>query len=324
MERLNAGHKIKLSGVRQIIDITRRQFLNGLGLAILGLLAAPSKLVSTPALGFSSKTAPTRVMVLGIDALDYGITCKLMAQGKLPNLASLGKVGTFMALRTSMPPLSPVAWSNFATGTNPGGHGIFDFLGRDPVRVKDGFLPEDAASKVIVDPQASEWHIPFTSYVWPAKQKHVLVRKVPAFWDILEANGINSIIYKMPANYPVSPSRGRVLSGLGTPGIEGTYGTFTYITNRPEDWSRHITGGRVFKASVEDDVPRGRCLFVFKAKHGPSSLIYSVIVFCTFIIVMGDRHNVKRPRSGFRLAGLPQALYWLGGLLCWLLGNPAA
>ena len=40
--------------------------------------------------------------------------------------------GSFRRLTTSIPPQSPVAWSNLITGMNAGGHGIFDFIHRDP------------------------------------------------------------------------------------------------------------------------------------------------------------------------------------------------
>ena len=51
-----------------------------------------------------------------------------MAEGKLPNLARLRATGGYERLRTTYPALSPVAWSTFATGVNPGKHNIFDFL----------------------------------------------------------------------------------------------------------------------------------------------------------------------------------------------------
>ncbi len=35
-------------------------------------------------------------------------------------------------MATTLSAQTPVAWSSFATGTNPGGHGIYDFIRRDP------------------------------------------------------------------------------------------------------------------------------------------------------------------------------------------------
>ena len=73
-----------------------------------------------------------RVIVLGFDGLDYGLTRDLMTRGRLPYFSRLAAAGSFAPLGTSIPPQSPVAWSGFITGLDPGGHGIFDFVHRDP------------------------------------------------------------------------------------------------------------------------------------------------------------------------------------------------
>lgn len=72
-----------------------------------------------------------RVVVMGLDGLDFGLTQKMVAEGKLPNLAALAKQGSFHPLGSTLPPISPVAWSSFQTGVNPGKHNIFDFLTPD-------------------------------------------------------------------------------------------------------------------------------------------------------------------------------------------------
>ena len=50
-----------------------------------------------------------------------------MEQGLLPNLARLFKTGASSRLQSTIPPITPCAWSSFMTGKNPGKHGIFDF-----------------------------------------------------------------------------------------------------------------------------------------------------------------------------------------------------
>ena len=69
-----------------------------------------------------------RVVVLGLDGLDHALTTRLLTEGKLPNLAKLRDRGNFQLLASTLPPISPVAWSSFQTGVNPGKHNIFDFL----------------------------------------------------------------------------------------------------------------------------------------------------------------------------------------------------
>jgi len=76
------------------------------------------------------------VVVIGIDGMDPVILERMIDEGEMPNFAQLRDEGTFQSLGTSAPPQSPVAWSNFVTGMNPGGHGIFDFIHRDPATYK--------------------------------------------------------------------------------------------------------------------------------------------------------------------------------------------
>ncbi|MBN2712167.1 MAG: alkaline phosphatase family protein [Planctomycetes bacterium] len=73
-----------------------------------------------------------RLIILGFDGLDPRICRDLMARGVLPNLGKLAATGTFRELNTSYPCQSPVAWRTFATGVNPGNHGVFDFLRKIP------------------------------------------------------------------------------------------------------------------------------------------------------------------------------------------------
>src|SRR2546430_14465150 len=56
----------------------------------------------------------------------------MLGRGELPNLAKIRNAGSYTRLKTTYPAETPVAWSSFVTGTNLGGHGIFDFISRDP------------------------------------------------------------------------------------------------------------------------------------------------------------------------------------------------
>lgn len=219
---------------------------------IICLLLILAGWIQTPAAHAESKKGK-RVIVLGIDGMDYTTTRRLIDQGKLPNLKLIARKGSFLSLQTSMPPLSPVAWSSFITGMDPGGHGIFDFLRRDPAKVRSGFLPEDAVSQIQID-NDSAWPIPFTNYILPPSQQQVVLRRGVALWDILQNHGIDTRIYKIPATFPVPKTNAEVLAGMGTPDVEGTYGSFTYLTSRNADWDRFITGGRILRASMADGI----------------------------------------------------------------------
>jgi predicted AlkP superfamily phosphohydrolase/phosphomutase len=84
-----------------------------------------------------------KLIILGFDGADAKLTQKWMDEGKLPNLARLRAEGSFAPLRSTIPSQTPVSWSTFSTGLNPGRHGIFDFLKRDPKTYKPSFAAAD-------------------------------------------------------------------------------------------------------------------------------------------------------------------------------------
>ncbi|HEY2093417.1 MAG TPA: alkaline phosphatase family protein [Thermoanaerobaculia bacterium] len=89
----------------------------------------------------AQQAARQKVIVLGFDGVDAHYTEQWMNEGKLPNLAKLRDAGTFRPLRPTIPAQTPVSWSTFSTGIDPGRTGIFDFLRRDP----KNYLPVFAA-----------------------------------------------------------------------------------------------------------------------------------------------------------------------------------
>jgi predicted AlkP superfamily phosphohydrolase/phosphomutase len=92
--------------------------------------------------------AQQKVIVLGFDGVDARYTEKWMNEGKLPNLARLRAQGTFRPLLPTTPAQTPVSWSTFSTGIDPGRTGIFDFLRRDPKT----YLPVFAAFDETTEP----------------------------------------------------------------------------------------------------------------------------------------------------------------------------
>lgn len=73
-----------------------------------------------------------RVIVVGFDGLDPKIVSRLLAAGELPHFRRLSQSGSLASMATTQPAETPVAFATFSTGTNPGAHGIFDFVRRDP------------------------------------------------------------------------------------------------------------------------------------------------------------------------------------------------
>lgn len=103
------------------------------------LLLLPLAFVSALAAGAEDR----KLVILGFDGADAKLTRQWMDEGKLPNLAKLRDQGTFAPLRSTIPSQTPVSWSTFSTGLNPGRHTIFDFLKRDPQTYRPTFAAFD-------------------------------------------------------------------------------------------------------------------------------------------------------------------------------------
>jgi predicted AlkP superfamily phosphohydrolase/phosphomutase len=156
-----------------------------------------------------------KVIVIGLDGMEPTIVETMFRSGELPNLARINELGRYARLQTTYPAQTPVAWSTFATGTNPGGHGIFDFLSRD---VKT-YLPQLALSR----------YEQKNAFVPP---KVVNNRRGKAIWDVLTQSGIPSTVLRCPCTYPPGEIKGRVLAGVGVPDLRGGLGTSTFYTTR--------------------------------------------------------------------------------------------
>jgi predicted AlkP superfamily phosphohydrolase/phosphomutase len=191
-----------------------------------------------------------KVIVLGFDGLDYELTRQMIESGRLPGLARLAASGGFAPLGTTIPPQSPVAWSTFVTGLDPGGHGIFDFVHRDP----ETMLPylsttrTEAAERTV---GVGRWQLPLSS------GRVELLRRGQPFWEVLEERGVATTIIRMPANFPPSGTATRELSGMGTPDLLGTYGTFAFYTSEPYAYAdQTLSGGVVQSVKVRQGVVR--------------------------------------------------------------------
>jgi predicted AlkP superfamily phosphohydrolase/phosphomutase len=126
-----------------------------------------------------------RVLCFGLDGADYDLVRDLMAEGRLPTLSRLAREGAFGPLRSTIPPLTPVAWSSFLTGLNPGGHGIF------------GFSANPRRAVLRLESAANRAGVPL--------------------WRYLGAAGIRSAFVTVPFTYPPEPMAGVLVTGWGGP-----------------------------------------------------------------------------------------------------------
>jgi predicted AlkP superfamily phosphohydrolase/phosphomutase len=120
-----------------------------------------------------------------MDGADFDVITELLDAGRLPTLARMRDQGAFGPLRSTEPPITPVAWSTFLTGLQPGRHGIFNFS-TNPLR--GGFRVESAAA-----------------------------RGGTPIWRTLDAAGRTSSYVLVPFTYPLEQVNGTMVSGYGGP-----------------------------------------------------------------------------------------------------------
>lgn len=121
-----------------------------------------------------------RLVVLGLDALDWSLVDELCARGVMPHMARLLQEGVHAELEVPPPLISPVIWTTIATGVPPEAHGILDFLEPDP----QGGPPHPISANS---------------------------RKVPALWEILAAAGRSTATVGWWATFPAQAPPGGVV-----------------------------------------------------------------------------------------------------------------
>jgi predicted AlkP superfamily phosphohydrolase/phosphomutase len=190
-----------------------------------------------------------RTIVLGVDGMDPKLLTAFIHQGLTPNCKKLADRGVFTALRTSDPPQSPVAWSNFISGGNPGLHGIFDFIARDAA-TRTPYLSTARTSPPGLT-------VPLGKYALPLSGANVeLLRQGPTLWKELADAGVASTVFRAPVNFPPTPCGARTVSGLTTPDIHGSYGIFSLYSEDPDRIPRDVPGGHIERLAVIDGVAR--------------------------------------------------------------------
>lgn len=168
-----------------------------------------------------------RVTIIGFDGMDPELATRWMDAGKLPNLARLREQGTFRKLATTFPPISPVAWSTFLTGVNPGKHNIYDFLARDP----SSYLPYLSSAQI----RDSRRRLRMGKFSLPIGRPQIrLLRKAKPFWNLLGDAGVFSSVLRVPITFPPEKFQGVLLSGMCVPDLCGSQGTFTFYSSSTE------------------------------------------------------------------------------------------
>jgi predicted AlkP superfamily phosphohydrolase/phosphomutase len=288
-----------------------------------------------------SAAAQQKVIVLGFDGVDAGYTERWMNEGKLPNLARLRQSGTFRPLRPTIPAQTPVSWSTFSTGIDPGRTGIFDFLRRDPKTylplfaafddTKEPFLLGDKnpvvaamAILILIGLVALSFHrgprIAFlvVAFVAAAATFVAVKRYIPIttpgvinrrqgipFWEVAANAGKSATVVHVPVTFPAHDfPAGELLSGLGVPDMSGRVGKPFYFTSEL-DFHR---AGSSNEFSI-DVVPLEDNKGVINTKiQGPPNKLFGdppYIFIPMTLTVAGDRNSVEIVESGQRITLRP-------------------
>jgi predicted AlkP superfamily phosphohydrolase/phosphomutase len=208
-------------------------------LAVLSILTWPFRTLWR-AMRRQSRARPwiKRLVIVGFDGKDPALTDRLMAEGKLPNLARLAERGCYHRLRTTYPSISPAAWSSFGTGVHPAKHRIFDFLERD----QKTYLPVLSSTRigqVTRFLKLGRWRIPLH------KPEIRLTRGSRPFWSLLGEHNTWSTVLRVPITFPPDKFYGAELSAMCAPDLLGSQGTFLLFSTRPSG-ERFKEGGARF------------------------------------------------------------------------------
>jgi predicted AlkP superfamily phosphohydrolase/phosphomutase len=216
----------------------------------------------------------------------------MLAAGKLPNLARLRDEGCLKPLGSTLPPISPVAWSSFQTGVNPGKHNIFDFLTPDPKTY------EPRLSSVEIRPPRRRLRI--GRYQFPLSKPDVrMLRKSRPFWGVLSDYGIFNCVIRVPITFPPEKLKGVQLSAMCVPDLRGTQGTFSRYTTRREH-ETETTGGEVQTVVRTGNTVRSALLgpgHPLRSDFGPLTLPFEVTIRnsgSATLKLAGLRHTLRR------------------------------
>jgi predicted AlkP superfamily phosphohydrolase/phosphomutase len=177
----------------------------------------------------------TKVLVLGLDGADWSVINPLIEQGKLPNLSALIENGSTAPLNSTTPPMTLPSWSSMLTGCNPGKHGIFDFVIKEP----------------------DKWKLEFCN------ASH---RAVPTIFEVLSDRNARVASVAVPTTWPPSKVNGVVVSGFDSPVSTGIDGSFCY----PESLYlelRNRFGGLRFADFQESNIHQGWHLKTLALMH---------------------------------------------------------
>lgn len=133
------------------------------------------------------------VLIIGLDGATWTVLKPLIDAGKMPCLKRLMEQGASGVLHSTVPPITPAAWTTFLTGLQPGSHGIIDFERYDPL-----------SNRLMFNSTRCLDH-------------------VRNLWQIVGGHGLKVGSVNVPMTYPPLPVNGFMVSGFETPGPKSEF-----------------------------------------------------------------------------------------------------
>ncbi len=130
-----------------------------------------------------------KFMVLSIDGVPHGLIKHMLDTGIMPNLAKLASKNPLRKMRSVQPTVSCVAWASYATGKNPGKHGLY------------GFIDKREGTFQLMFPNAATLN-------------------AENIWQILSKEGKRVFGMNVPSTYPPRPVNGVLIGGFLSPSID--------------------------------------------------------------------------------------------------------
>lgn len=203
-------------------------------------------LATMAACGAPAPGQPRKLVVIAVDGLEPDVTERLMRAGRLPNLAALAHQQRVVRVTPTPGAEAASAWASFATGVNPGSHGIFDLVAPDP--------SQGSPRVATLVPRASERWI---GNWWSEGPAYAQVRRGASFWTSLGESGVRTRVLFVPGTFPPEPiPNGEMIAGSPLPDLYGGLGGYTWLaTDVPADRTGLTRfGGHVVRLSFERNV----------------------------------------------------------------------
>lgn len=159
-----------------------------------------------------------RVMVIGLDGATFDLMRPWLAEGKLPTIARLMREGAAGEM-ISVPNMnSGAAWATFATGLNPGKHGVY-------------------------------WLVEYKPNSYELQPTNALSRHGETIWARLSRRGRRVAVLNVPITWPAEPVNGILVAGWDCPGVRSR--GFTYPPEFAQELLRACDGEFIITAAYE-------------------------------------------------------------------------